>query len=163
VKRCWSDVTNRILNRIAPPEVPVIARSGRIVQPRRAQPRGSLKPRALSIAMQILRSRRRSFRWRVLCVGSPRNSHSQAGKRGAILQKIPPPGIFRFHRFLLWNAYLSLNQGGMCCQRNGEGMRPINLTRHSKTKRGARVERAEAHVTRAPRFFAAFAEANCFV
>ena len=60
VQRGGSDVTDRILNRIPPPEILVISRRSGVVQARGAEARGSLESRALAVAMQILREARRN-------------------------------------------------------------------------------------------------------
>src|SRR5258708_6661908 len=112
MKRCGSDVTDRVLNRIPPPEVAMVSRGSRVVQAHGTKARGSLVSGAFAIAMQVLRGRGRTFGRGSISLGSLRHPDGQTGKRGTIFQKAPAAGIFRFHEFLLWNTFLSLNKGG---------------------------------------------------
>src|SRR5216683_5789873 len=125
VKRGGSNVTDGVLNRISPTEVAMISGSCRVIQTHGAEALGCFVSGALAITMRVLRRRDGAF-WRgSITLGGLRHPDCQTGKRGPIFQKAPASGIFRFHEFLLWNTFLSLNKGGARCQRNGASVRPL--------------------------------------
>ena len=105
VKRGGSDVADRVLNRIPPPEVAVIYRQeqGRTGPGRRGARISRIASARRSCANPSRALRTSSGHWS-FGPGGLRHPDGQTGQRGAIFQKTPAAGIFRFHEFLLWNA-----------------------------------------------------------
>jgi hypothetical protein len=70
-----------------------------------------------------------------------RRSDGQTGERGAIFQKAPAAGIFRFHEFLLGNAFPRFNKGNAQSQRIGAGILCDGINQILKNRTGQRFGR----------------------